>query len=282
MASEARQLRRAAERLARKAARKQDHQQPTPASPAVAAEEESLDDNQSPESASEASAPPVADNPSPEMQGAATPSEARLAANRANAQHSTGAKSEATRNISAQNHTIHGLARHDNTNFKILTSEDPAAFASLKKSLEDEHKPVTETEIILVNRMVESEWLSRRSQRLQDTYINPDTGLATDEKQFNLYKRYKTTHDRAFHKCLNDLLKLRSEKRKADLGFEAQRVKTERLELQKSTHDMKIFMLQNECYLKNIKVTEEFMRACKENPGFEAQFDEIFVKKQAA
>ena len=262
MASEARILRRAAERLARKAARKQQHQtsQTTPVEEPTIAETATQTREPAPE--------PI--------------SEARLAANRANAQKSTGAQSPETRNISAQNHTIHGLARHDDANFKLLTSEDPEAFASLKKSLQDEHKPVTETEIILVNRMVESEWLSRRSQRLQDTFINPDSGLATDEKQFNLYKRYKTTHDRAFHKCLNDLLKLRSEKRKADLGFEAQRVKTERLELQKSTHDMKIFMLQNECYLKNIKVTEEFMRACKENPGFEAQFDEIFVKKQAA
>ena len=267
MASEARILRRAAERLARKAARKQHYRtEPAPTS----AETETT----TPESGD--------NNPSPEMPSAASASEARPAANRANAQRSTGAKSQETRNISAQNHTIHGLARHDDANFKLLTSEDPEAFASLKKSLTDEHKPVTETETILVSRMAESEWLSRRSQRLQDTFIDANTGLATDEKQFNLYKRYKTTHDRAFHKCLNDLLKLRSEKRKADLGFEAQRVKSERLELQKSTHDMKIFILQNECYLKNIKVTEEFMRASKEYPGFEAQFDEIFVKKQAA
>ena len=225
---------------------------------------------------------PTTSSEEPEVASESVISEARLAANRANAQHSTGAKSEATRATSAQNHTIHGLARHDNTNFKILTSEDPAAFASLKKSLEDEHKPVTETEIILVNRMVESEWLARRAQRLQDTFIHPDSGLATDEKQFNLYKRYKTTHDRAFHKCLNDLLKLRSERRKSNLGFEAQRLRTEIHEMQKDFHGLKLSMEENHLCLENIKVAQEFMRASRENPGFEAQFGALFVKKQAA
>ncbi|HEY1216422.1 MAG TPA: hypothetical protein VGE93_22595, partial [Bryobacteraceae bacterium] len=31
------------------------------------------------------------------------------------------------------------------------------------------------------------------------------------EKQFALYLRYQTTHERAFHKCLNDLRKLRAQ-----------------------------------------------------------------------
>ena len=39
--------------------------------------------------------------------------------------------------------------------------------------------------------------------------------------------RYCTTHTRAFHKSLNDLLKLRSERRKANIGFEAQKHKEE-------------------------------------------------------
>ena len=48
--------------------------------------------------------------------------------------------------------------------------------------------------------------------------------------------RYKTTHTRAFHKCLNDLLKLRAEKRKAEFGFEAQKVESERHEMRKQSH----------------------------------------------
>ncbi|MGI8959895.1 MAG: hypothetical protein ACR2IV_09075, partial [Bryobacteraceae bacterium] len=37
-----------------------------------------------------------------------------------------------------------------------------------------------------------------------------------------LYLRYQTTNERAFHKCLNDLLKLRAETRKQEIGFESQ------------------------------------------------------------
>jgi len=33
------------------------------------------------------------------------------------------------------------------------------------------------------------------------------------------YLRYQTTHTRAFHKCLNDLVRLRSERGKTANGF---------------------------------------------------------------
>jgi hypothetical protein len=90
-------------------------------------------------------------------------SPAKLAANRENAKLSTGAKSPETRAISAQNHTIHGLARHQNGNFKILTSEDATAFEKLSESLIAEHSPQTPTESILVNTMAQST-LARRTR----------------------------------------------------------------------------------------------------------------------
>ncbi|MBV8811310.1 MAG: hypothetical protein JO033_21790, partial [Acidobacteriaceae bacterium] len=40
-----------------------------------------------------------------------------------------------------------------------------------------------------------------------------------------LYLRYQTTHERAFHKCLKDLLKLRAERRKEQIGFVSQQHK---------------------------------------------------------
>jgi low affinity Fe/Cu permease len=162
----------------------------------------------------------------------------RLAANRANAQFSTG-PSAAGIAVSCLNHTIHGLARHNNGAFKLLTSEDPIGFEALKQSLADEHQAITTTESILVNAMAESHWLAQRAQRLQDTCIDPDTGAITDEKKASLYLRYFTTHTRAFHKSLNDLLKLRSEKRKETLGFEAQKRKEEEMRLKNERHELK-------------------------------------------
>jgi hypothetical protein len=162
----------------------------------------------------------------------------RLAANRANAQFSTG-PSVAGIAVSCLNHTVHGLARHNNGAFKLLTSEDPIGFEALKQSLADEHQAITTTESILVNAMAESHWLAQRAQRLQDTCIDPDTGAITDQKMSSLYLRYFTTHTRAFHKSLNDLLKIRSEKRKETLGFEAQKRKEEEMRLKNERHELK-------------------------------------------
>ena len=117
----------------------------------------------------------------------------RLTANRANAQFSTGPGPIGIA-VSCLNHTIHGLARHNNGTFKLLTSEDPIGFEALKQSLADEHLAITTTEAILVNAMAESLWLAQRAQRLQDTCIDPDTGAITDEKKSSLYLRYFTTH----------------------------------------------------------------------------------------
>jgi hypothetical protein len=47
-------------------------------------------------------------------------------------------------------------------------------------------------------------------------------GQITDQKQLALWLRYQTTHERGFHKAMNDLLKLRAAKRKEQIGFESQ------------------------------------------------------------
>ncbi len=69
------------------------------------------------------------------------------------------------------------------------------------------------TEFLLLEKMAEHYWLSNRAVRLQEASLG-------DEKQFALYLRYQTTNDRGFHNCINTLLKLRAEKRKAEIGFE--------------------------------------------------------------
>jgi len=207
-----RDIRRAVERQARKTARRAGFPIPQsiPSSSAVASEEPI--DNV------------IDTTPAPEP--SATISTARLNANRANAQLSTGPSLEG-RAISCLNHTLHGLARHGNGAFKLLTSEDPAGFEALTQSLVEEYQGATPTELILIQDMAESRWLAQRAQRLQDTCLDPDTGDIKDEKKFSLYLRYQTTHTRAFHKSLNDLLKLRAEQRRAANGFEAQKRKEE-------------------------------------------------------
>jgi len=148
--------------------------------------------------------------------------EQRAAINRANSQHSTGAKSAAGREASSRNHTLHGLARH-NGHFALLTFENKDEFDAFQSSLANEYRPESPTESILVTNMSESHWLAQRAQGLLTGCLDPETGKIDDPKSFSLYLRYQTTHERAFHKSLNELLKLRSERRKEQAGFEAQR-----------------------------------------------------------
>ncbi|MBV9157709.1 MAG: hypothetical protein JO097_15705 [Acidobacteriaceae bacterium] len=138
-------------------------------------------------------------------------SHAQNAANQANAQHSTGPKTEEGKSKSCLNNFRHGFCGA----FTVLPSEDQQAYDALLSGLRAEHNPQTITETLLVEKMAQHYWLGQRALRLQAMNID-------GEKQFSLFLRYQTTNDRAFHKCLSDLLKLRAEKRKAEIGFESQ------------------------------------------------------------
>jgi hypothetical protein len=142
--------------------------------------------------------------------------EAQVAANRANAEHSTGAKTEEGKAASSRNRTSHGLC-YDNI-FFILPFESPEAYSILRATLLSEHRPETETEHNLVDRMAQHHWLRNRAEAFESGCFKEDGTL--DDKRLALFMRYRTSHERAFEKCLNELLKLRAEKRKAEIGFE--------------------------------------------------------------
>jgi hypothetical protein len=201
-------------------------------------------------------------------------SEAKLNSNRANAQHSCGAKTPAGRDASSQNHTIHGLARH-NGPFRLLPLEDVADFETLKAGLVDEYAPITTTESILVNGMAESHWLANRAQRLADLCCETETGLVEHPEPFKLYLRYETTHRRAFHKALNDLLKLRAAQRKAEVGFEAQSLKNMEEELEKDAQNLADLS-------KNTELRDDISRlgmaSLKKGPEYEALKEQFTAK----
>src|SRR5258708_5316971 len=84
--------------------------------------------------------------------------------------------------------------------------------------LTEEHEPRTTTESILVQSMAQHHWFSQRAVSLQNANNEND-------KKLVLYMRYQSVNDRAFSKCLSDLLKLRAERRKEQIGFESQNQK---------------------------------------------------------
>ena len=147
--------------------------------------------------------------------------QAQIAANQKNSQNSTGPKSETGKAASSQNNFRHGFTGA----FRVLGWENAREFDQLIQQLGQEHQPSTPTETLLVAQMAQSWWLRTRALLLQNTCFQGDS---VDQKQLALYLRYQTTHERAFHKSLNDLLKLRAEKRKIEIGFESQQLQQNR------------------------------------------------------
>jgi len=164
--------------------------------------------------------------------------QAQVLANRANAQHSSGPRTEAGKTAVAQNNFRHGLSGA----FQVLPSEDAAAFNAMQTSLIEEHQPSTITESIFLQKMAQSFWLSQRAVNLQNSCFTGEPLSPQQEKPLALYLRYQTTHDRAFHQALNNLLKLRSQMRKAEIGFESQQRQqeqhTRKLAVEKRKQDL--------------------------------------------
>ena len=138
----------------------------------------------------------------------------QIAANQANAQKSTGPKTEAGKAASSQNSWKHGLTFGV---FRVLDTESQMQYQDLLQELIDEHKPATPPEAMLVERMAQHHWLRNRALNYQTQFLQSEDGL--NITGLSLFMRYETMHERAFHKCLADLLKLRAETQKQEIGF---------------------------------------------------------------
>ena len=145
---------------------------------------------------------------------------AQLRANRQNAQRSCGPRSSAGKETVSFNAFRHGLTGR----FAIMPYESEDDYQELLDGLREEHRPATRTEHLLVDRMAEHHWLSQRALYLQGFCFN-EVGGCDNDAHLALYLCYQTTHERAFHKCLNDLLKLRAERRREQNGFVSQQHK---------------------------------------------------------
>jgi len=152
-------------------------------------------------------------------------SEAQLAANRANAQFSTGPSSQEGLEISSRNNFRHGLTQSEGE-LILLESESKEDYTRRLNGFQKEWNPSTQTEQDLVDRLATSHWLRRRALKLQTQFLAPD-GRILDEKKFALYNRYATQHERAYNKALSDLMRIRSLQLRERNGFESQKRKDE-------------------------------------------------------
>jgi hypothetical protein len=90
-------------------------------------------------------------------------SDAKRASNRANAQKSTGPKTDAGKGRSRLNALKHGLRSED----LVLPTEDADAFDDFRQAWHDDWKPCTQARFQLVETLVAATWRMKRCQRVE-------------------------------------------------------------------------------------------------------------------
>jgi hypothetical protein len=157
-------------------------------------------------------------------------SKRQLAANRANAQKSTGPQSAEAKEKVSQNAVQHGLCGR----FYVLEGvESQERYDTFLNQLITDEQPVGQAEIELVVKMAEHTWLAKRALRMQDLCFVPE--LKTPEQVKNgevpigidshleNYVRYHAAQDRAYQRASAELQKRKKERRLAEIGFESQK-----------------------------------------------------------
>jgi hypothetical protein len=163
------------------------------------------------------------------MAAAAQISEAKLAANRENAQLSTGPKTEEGKRKVSQNRTTHGLTGQAT----LIPGEDPEAFQTLCLRLNLELAPGTAVENALVDTIANAQWRAHRiagwigqltEEALEGDPKNPSrlmkmfskTGDAT-EALAKIY-RLEASNNRRWQSALRELRLSKETRNKAMTG----------------------------------------------------------------
>ncbi|MGH9624979.1 MAG: hypothetical protein ACRD4G_11660, partial [Bryobacteraceae bacterium] len=159
------------------------------------------------------------------------PTAKQIAANRRNAQKSTGPKSVETKAKVAQNGVKHSLCAKFRVLKEVEKQEEYDAF--LNQLIEDE-QPVGQAEIELVVKMAEHTWLANRALRLQNLCFaldpktpeqakNGDIPVGIEVKPLELYMRYHAAHDRAYQRASAELQKRQKARQLAEIGSASQK-----------------------------------------------------------
>jgi hypothetical protein len=153
-------------------------------------------------------------------------SDKQLAANRANAQKSTGPKTPAGKRSSSRNALRHGLF----AKAILIDGESPEVFKQLLTALEKEFRPETPTEIAMVDNLAAAQWRRVRlwtlesaglihqmrrqaaANSLEDSPTRAMLAAGDPAMPLDRIRRYETGLDRQHHRALHTLMRLRDEK----------------------------------------------------------------------
>ena len=136
-------------------------------------------------------------------------SEARLAANRANAQHSTGPRTEEGKARSSQNAVRHGLFSHAVGFPAEPLKEERAIFDAIVRSGRERYQPADAEEELIVDRIAALWWELQRVHKDKQKYIRAimDKGLSSTEALLagNAHEVKERRYERAISKLRRDL-----------------------------------------------------------------------------
>src|SRR6266404_9470857 len=134
-------------------------------------------------------------------------SPARLAANAANAQHSTGPRTPEGQARSSQNARTHGLTARD----LVIAPNEREEFEELLRDYRASVQPQDAIQQSVFELLVGAAWNLRRIRRMEVRACS-DTTLTAEklEKDLDRLVRYKTCIERTFHRSLKELKALQT------------------------------------------------------------------------
>ncbi len=136
-------------------------------------------------------------------------SAAKMAANRANAQKSTGPKTESGKERAKRNALKHGLR----SNRLVVHADEREEWQTFHDSLQAKVAPNDPVEWILFNEMVRAAWNLRRIDKLEAELFDGATDPLADaslDARMDRYARYRASNERTFHRALRELKALQT------------------------------------------------------------------------
>jgi hypothetical protein len=132
----------------------------------------------------------------------------RYLANRANAQHSTGPRTDSGKQRSSKNALTHGLTSRS----PLLATEDPAAYDAHRRGFFDEYSPVTPTETQLTQELADTSWRLNRIPLLEADLLSQNPTPQTLIPMLATLGLHGSRLSRQFQKAVDHLREIQSER----------------------------------------------------------------------
>jgi len=148
----------------------------------------------------------------------------RVISNRANAQLSTGPKTEAGKAASSQNAIRHGLTSKQ----VVIPGEDPAEYDAHRADLIETLQPANPIEAGLVEELAANSWRLKRAHRIETAVLTQIVGKSSDPdkilamsfldrpKELDRLVRYMTSIERSYWRVFNKLEAIQKARREQE------------------------------------------------------------------